>query len=184
MKTQKIRFNNQSRSYSILIGTNILRLLPKKIKSICPKTKKIAIIFDKRLPIKFKKIVSKSLKNYDVSIFNFSPDEKIKSLKSVNFFLNKLLSKNFNRTDLIIGIGGGITGDLLGFVASVYKRGINFISIPTTLLAQVDSSIGGKTGVNTSHGKNLIGSFSQPKLVLTDTAFLKSLSRKEMVCAV
>ena len=182
MKTQKIRFNNQSRSYSILIGTNILRLLPKKIKSICPKTKKIAIIFDKRLPIKFKKIVSKSLKNYDVSIFNFSPDEKIKSLKSVNFFLNKLLSKNFNRTDLIIGIGGGITGDLLGFVASVYKRGINFISIPTTLLAQVDSSIGGKTGVNTSHGKNLIGSFSQPKLVLTDTAFLKSLSRKEMVC--
>ena len=80
--------------------------------------------------------------------------------------------KNFNRTDLVLSVGGGITGDVIGFVASIYKRGINFINIPTTLLAQVDSAIGGKTGVNTTHGKNLVGSFYQPKLVIIDTTFL------------
>ena len=83
-------------------------------------------------------------------------------MKIVNHFLDVLLSKNFNRSDLIIAVGGGITGDVAGFVASIFKRGINFINIPTTLLAQVDSAIGGKTGVNSSHGKNLIGSFYQP----------------------
>ena len=83
---------------------------------------------------------------------------------------------------MIIGIGGGIVGDIVGFVASIYKRGINFINIPTTLLAQVDSAIGGKTGVNSKHGKNLIGSFYQPKLVIIDTSFLKSLPKKEMIC--
>ena len=87
-------------------------------------------------------------------------NEKNKSINTVNYFLNKLLSKNFNRSDLIIGVGGGITGDVIGFVASIFKRGINFINIPTTLLAQVDSAIGGKTGVNSNYGKNLIGSFN------------------------
>ena len=100
----------------------------------------------------------------------------------MNFYLNKILSKNFNRSDLIIGIGGGITGDVAGFVASIFKRGINYINIPTTLLAQVDSSIGGKTGINSKVGKNLIGSFYQPKLVISDTSFLNSLSKKEMIC--
>ena len=89
---------------------------------------------------------------------------------------------NFNRSDLIISVGGGITGDVFGFVASVYKRGINFINIPTTLLAQVDSAIGGKTAVNSKYGKNLIGSFYQPKLVISDISFLKSLPKKELIC--
>ena len=96
--------------------------------------------------------------------------EKNKSIKTVNNFLEILLSKNFNRSDLIIGVGGGITGDIAGFVASIYKRGTNFINVPSTLLAQVDSSIGGKTGVNSIYGKNLIGSFYQPKLVISDTS--------------
>ena len=103
-------------------------------------------------------------------------------MKTANFYLNQLLINNFNRTDLVISIGGGITGDVIGFVSSVFKRGINFINIPTTLLAQVDSSIGGKTGVNSNLGKNLIGTFYQPKLVIIDTLFLKSLSKKEMIC--
>ena len=110
------------------------------------------------------------------------PNEKSKSIQTVNFFLKKLLSKNFTRSDLIISVGGGITGDLVGFIASIYKRGINFINVPTTLLAQVDSAVGGKTGVNTVHGKNLIGSFYQPKLVMIDTDFLNSLSKREMIC--
>ena len=96
--------------------------------------------------------------------------------------LGKLLSKNLNRSDLIISVGGGITGDVVGFIASIYKRGINFINVPTTLLAQVDSAIGGKTGVNSNYGKNLIGSFYQPKIVISDTNFLKTLPKKEVVC--
>jgi len=182
MKIQEIKFRNQGKIYSILIGNNILKILPGKIKALCPKTKKIALFFDQNIPIKYKKIILNKLKNYKLVVFNFKANEKAKSIKSVTFYLNKLLSKNFNRADLIISIGGGITGDLTGFIASILKRGVNFISIPTTLLSQVDAAVGGKTGINSSYGKNLIGSFSQPKLVVCDTSFLKSLSRKEMVC--
>ena len=162
MKTQELKFNNLNQNYSILFGNNILKLLPQKIKSLCPQTKKIALIFDKKVPLKYRKIILKSLKKYEIFNFYFNANEKTKSLNSVNYFLNKLFSKNFNRSDLIIGIGGGITGDLTGFVASIFKRGLNFINVPTTLLSQVDASIGGKTGVNSTFGKNLIGSFSQP----------------------
>ncbi len=182
MKTQEIKVKNLNNNYSILIGNNILKILKNRIKSICPKTKKIALIFDKGVPSKYKKIISNNLKRYELVNFNFNSSEKAKSIRSVNFFLNKLLSKNFNRSDLIIGVGGGVTGDLTGFVASIFKRGINFINIPTTLLSQVDAAIGGKTGVNSAYGKNLIGSFSQPKLVISDTSFLKSLKKKEMIC--
>ena len=178
MKIQEIKFTNQKKNYSILIGDNILKLIPSKIRSLCPQTKKIALIFDKKVPNQFKKKISRILKKYQLLSHNFDPSEKTKSLRTVDILLNKLLSKNFNRSDLVIAIGGGITGDLTGFVASIYKRGLNFISIPTTLLSQVDAAVGGKTGVNTSYGKNLIGSFYQPKLVISDTSFLKSLKKK------
>ena len=93
-----------------------------------------------------------------------------------------LLTKNFSREDCVISIGGGITGDISGFAASLFKRGLKFINIPTTLLSQVDSSIGGKTGVNTKFGKNLIGSFYQPNLVISDVQFLKTLPKRELIC--
>ena len=182
MISQEIKFNDKINTYSIFIGKNIIINLQKKIKKICPKTKRILLIVDKNIPNKFTRILKKRLKNYDLSFSYFLPSEKKKSIQTVNFFLKKLLSKNFTRSDLIISIGGGITGDLAGFVASIYKRGINFINVPTTLLAQVDSAIGGKTGVNTAYGKNLIGSFYQPKLVMIDTIFLSSLPRREMIC--
>ena len=182
MKAQKIHFKNSNKGYAILIGSNILKVLSLKIKSLCPKTKKIAVIFDKGVPSKYKRIILKNLKKYEVYIYNFNANEKTKSIKSVTSLIDKLLYKNFNRSDLILGVGGGITVDFSGFVASILKRGLNFISIPTTLLSQVDAAVGGKTGVNSKYGKNLIGSFSQPKLVISDTSFLKSLSKKEMVC--
>ena len=182
MKKQEIKLKNSNFNYSIIIGENILGELSKRVKLLCPKTKKIAFIFDKNVPVKFKMILKNKLKNYELTFLYFSANEKTKSLKYVNLFLEKLLAKEFNRTDLIIGVGGGITGDVSGFVASIFKRGLNFINVPTTLLAQVDSAVGGKTGVNSYYGKNLIGSFYQPKLVISDTAFIKSLPRKEMVC--
>ncbi len=182
MKNQEIKFRGKGYNYSIIIGNNSLNLLPKKIKTLCPKAKNIAFIVDKNVPIKFKKNLKRKLKNYNLLFLSFSANEKNKSLNKVNYYLSILLSKNFNRSDLIISVGGGITGDVAGFVASIFKRGVNFINIPTTLLAQVDSAIGGKTGVNSLHGKNLIGSFYQPKLVIADISFLKSLPKKEMVC--
>ena len=182
MKNQEIKFKSLNHNYSIIIGNNTLNLLPKKIKAICPKTKKIALIIDSKIPNKFKKAIKTKLKNYDLLVMPFTANEKNKSFKKVNFYLDKILKKNFNRSDLIIGMGGGITGDVTGFIASIFKRGINFINVPTTLLAQVDSAVGGKTGVNSNYGKNLIGSFYQPKLVISDTSFLNSLSKKEMIC--
>ena len=182
MKIQEIKFKNQNSAYSILIGKNTLNFLPKKLNLLCPKTKNIAVIIDNKIPHKFKKILKRKLKNYNLSILPFTASEKNKSIKTVNFYLEKLFSKNFNRSDLIIAMGGGITGDVAGFISSIFKRGINFINIPTTLLAQVDSAIGGKTGVNSIYGKNLIGSFYQPKLVIIDTSLIASLPKKEMVC--
>ena len=180
MKNQEIKFKCQN--YSILIGKNTINILPSRLKSLCPKTKNIALIIDKKVPNKFKKSLKTKLKSYNLLILPFFANERNKSLNTINYYLKILLSKNFNRSDLIISVGGGITGDVAGFVASIYKRGINFINIPTTLLAQVDSAIGGKTGVNSPYGKNLIGSFYQPKLVISDTSFINSLSKKEMIC--
>ena len=182
MKVQQIKFKAYPHSYSILIGNNILGLLPKKVKLLCPKANKIAIIIDKKIPSKYKRILKTKLKKYNLVFFSFTANEKSKSMKTANLFLDKLLSHNFNRTDLIVSVGGGITSDVIGFVASIYKRGINFINIPTTLLSQVDASMGGKTGVNSDFGKNLVGSFYQPKMVLSDTSFLETLPNKEIIC--
>ena len=182
MKNQEIKFKNQNSGYSILIGKNTLSLLPRKLNFLCPNTKNIAIIIDKKIPSKFKKILKNRLQKYNLLMLPFSASEKNKSINTVNFYLKKLLSKNFNRSDLVIAMGGGITGDVAGFVSSIFKRGINFINIPTTLLSQVDSAVGGKTGVNSIYGKNLIGSFYQPKLVIIDTSFIATLPKKEMIC--
>ncbi len=182
MKNQEIKFKNKNSKYSILIGKNALKELPAKLKSLCPNAKNAAIILDKKIPSKFKKIIKNKLKNYNLLILPFSANEKNKSINIVNYYLKLLLSKNFNRSDLLIAVGGGVTGDVAGFVASIFKRGINFVNVPTTLLAQVDAAVGGKTGVNSVFGKNLIGSFYQPKLVISDTAFINTLPKKEMVC--
>ena len=182
MRNQEIKFKDKNNRYSIFVGKNTLNILGKKIKELCPKTRKIALVVDKNVPNKFKNILKKNLKQYEITFLSFISSEKFKSIRSIDIILNKLLSKNFNRSDLLISVGGGIAGDVSGFAASIFKRGINFINIPTTLLAQVDSAIGGKTGINTKFGKNLVGSFYQPKLVIVDTNFLDSLPRKEVTC--
>jgi len=146
------------------------------------KFEKCLLIKDKNVPNKLINKIVKSLKNKKLFFFNINANEKNKNLNTVNSILNILLDKNFSRDDCLISVGGGITGDISGFAASMFKRGIQFINIPTTLLSQVDSSIGGKTGVNTNHGKNLIGSFYQPKLVITDVNFLKTLNKREIIC--
>ena len=140
------------------------------------------LIVDKKISKKIISKVKKSLNKKNVYVYFFKASEINKNMNSVNKILNILLNKNFSRNDCLISIGGGITGDVSGFAASLFKRGMKFINVPTTLLSQVDSSIGGKTGVNTKYGKNLIGSFYQPNLVITDIQFLKTLPKREIIC--
>ena len=148
MNQTEIKVKNINSNYSILIGNNILRYLPVKIKLTCPKATKIALVIDKNIPNKFKNEIKKILRGYNVFVFEYSVNEKLKSFKQVNNLVEKCLHYNFNRNDVLIAFGGGILGDFSAFSASIIKRGINFINIPSTLLAQVDSSVGGKTGVN------------------------------------
>ena len=172
----------KAKDYSIIIGKNSMTSLASEVKNLCPKCKKIAVIIDKKIPKKFLSRLRKNLKKYKLFVFFVSSSEKIKSLDKTNLLLNKLLKLNFNRSDLIVALGGGIIGDMTSFVASIFKRGINFINLPSTLLSQVDSCIGGKTGVNSKYGKNLIGSFYNPKVVISDTELLKSLPKREIIC--
>ena len=182
MKNNKILVKSKSKEYPIYIGNKNIKIIKKLIKKNIPDVKKICIISDKNVPLKIKKKLSKCLKKFDIKIFSLNVNEKIKSFKIANNIAEKILQDNFNRSDCIIGLGGGIVGDLAAFVASIVKRGIKFVNIPTTLLAQVDSSIGGKTGVNSAQGKNLIGTFYQPDFVVTDVSTLDTLPHREMIC--
>ena len=157
MKTTKLKVKNLSSNYSIIIGRNVLNQISNQIMTLCPGAEKIALVVDKNVPNKFKVKLKKYLKKYKIYTFEYSVNEKFKTFVSVNKLVEKCLANNFNRSDVLISLGGGILGDYSAFAASIIKRGINFINIPTTLLAQVDSSIGGKTGVNSLLGKNLIG---------------------------
>ena len=182
MKTTKLKVKNLNSNYSIIVGRNILNHISNQITILCPGAQKIALVVDKNVPIKFKVKLKKFLKKYKIYTFEYTVNEKFKSFVNVNRLVEKCLENNFNRNDVLISLGGGILGDFSAFAASIIKRGINFINIPTTLLAQVDSSIGGKTAVNSIRGKNLIGSFYQPKLVVSDIEILKSLPQRELIC--
>jgi len=182
MKPIKLNVKTKSENYPIIIGSNIIKNLALYLSKNSIIFNQCLLVIDKKVPNKMISKITKSLKGKKLSKFLFNANEKNKNLNNVNKILQILLHKNFSRLDCIITIGGGITGDVGGFAASLYKRGLRFINIPTTLLSQVDSSVGGKTGVNTKEGKNLIGNFYQPKMVISDTEFLRSLSKREIVC--
>ena len=181
MKTIKLTVRTKTKNYPIYFGNNILNRTGKLIKENLPNVKKLCIIGDKKIPKKILRILLRSVKNYDIKLFKLSASEKTKSLNVANKIIEKLLEDNFNRSDCVIAFGGGILGDLSAFISSLTKRGTKFINIPTTLLAQVDASIGGKTGINSNQGKNLIGTFYQPDFILSDPSVLKSLAQREMV---
>jgi len=181
MKKNKIFVKTIDGNYPILIGKNLINNLPQILKKKFIFSSKFLLVVDNNIPNKFIRIIKKSFKN-KIIIFYFSSNEKNKSQKSVDKIINILLKNNFNRNDCVIALGGGIVGDLAGYASGIFKRGLFFVNIPTTLLAQVDSSIGGKTGINTKYGKNLIGMFYQPKLVISDINLLKSLPKREILC--
>ena len=181
MKNTKLIVKTKSKTYPIYFGNNILNKTGDLIKKKLPGVKKICIISDNKLPKLLLKKLIKSLKKYELKIYKLSSSERTKSFKIANKIIEQLLNNNFNRSDCVIALGGGVVGDLSGFVSNLTKRGLKFINIPTTLLAQVDASVGGKTGINSDQGKNLIGTYYQPDFILNDVSILKSLPQREII---
>jgi len=178
---QEVTVDLGDRSYDILIGSRMLERLGLRLKEFRPT--KVAIVSNKTIFPLYKDILLKSLGAYNIvpEIFLIPDGEEYKDLLWTYHLHGELLKAKFDRSSLLIAVGGGVIGDITGFVASTYMRGIKFIQVPTTLLSQVDSSVGGKTGVNHPLGKNMIGTFYQPSLVMVDIDTLKTLPHKEFL---
>ncbi len=176
MKTLNVELND--RSYPIYIGSGLLNessLLTKHIVS-----KQVLIVSNETVAPLYLQKVADHLGDYQVETVILPDGEAYKTLDYVNRVFDQLMGKRFSRNATLIALGGGVIGDLGGFAAACYQRGIAFIQIPTTLLAQVDSSVGGKTGVNHPQGKNMIGAFYQPKCVIADTEVLDTLDDRQL----
>lgn len=163
----------------IVIDKNLIQNSGNYIKNLSS-TGQVLIITDDLVNELYSNKLTESLigNGFEVFLFVLTRGEPSKNFHTIERIYSFLIKNKFTRSDLIIALGGGVIGDIAGFVAATYMRGMGFIQIPTTLLAQIDSSIGGKNGINLSHGKNLIGTFYQPKLVLIDVDTLSTLPEK------
>jgi 3-dehydroquinate synthase len=170
------------RSYDILVGSGLLGEAGKHIAPVLHRPRTV-IVTDETVAGLHLDALGASLSHagIDHDAVVLPPGEQTKSFRHLEDLLNELLAKQVERSDTIIAFGGGVIGDLTGFAASILRRGVDFIQIPTTLLSQVDSSVGGKTGINTRFGKNLAGAFHQPRLVLADVAVLDTLPRRQLL---
>jgi 3-dehydroquinate synthase len=182
MSTRTIRVELAGRSYDIAIGPGLIDqagtlsrplLATPKVTIVSDET--VAPLYGARLAASFDKAGVKA------STVTVPAGESSKEFSAFGKLMNDLLDQRPDRRTTLVALGGGVVGDLTGFAASVLLRGVDFIQVPTTLLAQVDSSVGGKTGINTRHGKNLVGTFYQPRLVLADTDVLDTLPRRELL---
>ena len=173
----------QKRSYPIYIGTDVLRRSGQYFKKHSV-AKTVLIITDAHVAPLYHATVRRSLiaAGFEVRSVVIPAGEKQKRLERANAIFTRMLQWKIERKSTVVALGGGVVGDLAGFVAATYQRGVDFIQIPTSLLAQVDSSVGGKVGVNHPLAKNMIGSFYQPKLVIIDIGVLKTLPSRELVC--
>ena len=178
----KLKVKTNINNYNIIIGKDLCSKIYKIILNERIFSQKFLLVYDSKVPAQMiKSIISRFNKDI-IEKKKIVFDEKSKNLKTVSSIVKILEKNNFSRNDSLICVGGGICGDVCGFASSIFKRGLNFINVPTTLLSQVDSAIGGKTGINSLSGKNMIGSFYQPSLVISDIDFLKSLPKREMIC--
>ncbi len=168
-----------SGEYDVLIGSNLICKIGEFINGVIPLCK-IAIVTDDIVNALYSEVVEKSLTScgYQVVKYVFPNGESSKNLTTYGKILNFFAENGLSRTDAVVALGGGVVGDMAGFASATYLRGIKYVQIPTTLLAQIDSSVGGKTAVDLDAGKNLVGAFCQPKLVICDTAVLKTLPKE------
>lgn len=177
---ETVKVNLSDRSYNILIGQGVLQSINVNVKPLL-KSNKVIVITDQNIAkTPHLKTLEGSLKEFELHTIILPSGEKTKSFKYLQKLCEDILKLGIDRKTTLIAFGGGVIGDIVGFAAGILLRGINFIQIPTTLLAMVDSSVGGKTAINAKGGKNLIGVFNQPKLVVCDTDLLKTLPKREI----
>lgn len=171
-----------ARSYDILVGTTVLAEAGKLMRPLL-KSSRVVVVTDSNVAERHLPRLQRALDDaglqHDTIVM--PPGDAAKSLEQLGRLVGELLDRKVERSTTLVALGGGVIGDLAGFAAAVTLRGLDFVQIPTTLLAQVDSSVGGKTGINAPQGKNLIGAFHQPRLVLADTSVLSTLPRREML---
>lgn len=167
-----------SANYPVYYSSGKIASILKDIKKVY-KNRPIVVVSESRVAALYKEKFLSNFSTDTCHFVTFPAGEKNKNRRVKEKVEDQLLEKNLPRNTLLIALGGGVCGDLAGYIAATYLRGIDFIQIPTTLLSMVDSSVGGKTGVDTRHGKNLIGAFHQPKAVYIDLNFLDTLSEKE-----
>ncbi len=179
---QTVKVDLGQRSYNIFVGEGILSSAGDLLKGAGIKGK-VALVTNPTVAQLYLDPVHDALQSSGFEVIPvLVPDgEEYKTLSTLSTIFDRLISERFERQSCVVALGGGVVGDIAGFAAATYLRGTPFVQIPTTLLAQVDSSVGGKTGVNHPRGKNLIGAFYQPRAVIIDVAFLSSLPRRELV---
>jgi len=178
-----IKIARNRTEYDIVIGSDILASSGAWAADALGRNGcRILIVSNRKVFGLYGEKVRRSLEaaGFEIHTHLIGDGERFKSFRTLETTLHTLSEKGFTRTDAVVALGGGVVGDLSGFAASIHLRGIDFLQIPTTLLAMIDSSVGGKTGINTTFGKNLVGSFYQPKGVLVDVEVLRTLDRREM----
>jgi shikimate kinase / 3-dehydroquinate synthase len=180
LSSVKLSVDLPGRAYDIVIGSDLLEEAGERLSALSPGAA-CAIVTDETVAAIHLAVLEDSLKaaGFRTAVITIPPGERSKSLAELGRVVDGILAAKMERGDLVVALGGGVVGDLTGFAAAITRRGMRFVQIPTTLLAQVDSSVGGKTGINSPHGKNLIGAFHQPSLVLADVDSLDTLSRRE-----
>jgi 3-dehydroquinate synthase len=168
------------RAYDIVIGRGVLASLGARVAALRPGAR-VAIVTDENVATHWLRRTEASLLDAGIATARIVIDEGevSKSYEGLEYVSEELIAAKIERSDLVIALGGGVVGDLAGFAAAILRRGVDFVQVPTSLLAQVDSSVGGKTGINSPHGKNLVGAFHQPVLVIADTAVLDTLSPRQ-----
>jgi 3-dehydroquinate synthase len=166
------------RSYPVILGRNTASALPARLKAMFPKSR-FGLVTNTTLEKIYRKQIAQWKKKLDLTVHVMPDGERYKTVETWSGILDTFLKTKFERSSVLIAFGGGVVGDVAGFAAATMLRGITCVQVPTTLLAMVDSSVGGKTGLDHACGKNLIGAFHQPGLVWMDTAFLNTLSRRE-----
>jgi len=169
-----------ARTYDVLIGDGALDAARDRLPGFFPRQRAILVTDSHVAPLHLQRVIA-LLADTGLACdpIVMEPGERTKSFAGLEQLVDAMLDRNIERSEAVIALGGGVIGDLTGFAAAVTKRGVDFIQIPTTLLAQVDSSVGGKTGINTRQGKNFAGAFHQPRLVIADTALLSTLPDRE-----
>ena len=180
--TQKVHVPLGDRAYEVLVGPNLMARSGRLVGPLLARSR-LAVITDENVAKLHLKTFCNDLENKNISVSSLTlpAGEATKSWPYLQRAVEWLLTERIERRDIVVALGGGVIGDLVGFAAAVLRRGVRFVQVPTSLLAQVDSSVGGKTGINARHGKNLVGAFHQPSLVLADTDVLSTLPERDLL---